>query len=92
MHGKTTLAPEITAVTKHGMWLLLPEGNANNFSEYFISFDAYPEFRSATIQAIQNFVFHQPDQLHWPDLEIDIDLGSLKNPDDFPLRFKGNTG
>jgi hypothetical protein len=29
-----------------------------------------------------------PDQFHWPDLDIDIELDALKTPEKYPLAWK----
>jgi hypothetical protein len=76
---------EITNIEKQGFWILVDE------KEYFVSFEHFPAFRSASIEKIQNIKRLEPSQIHWLDLDIDIDLASLEFPDSFPLSFRENT-
>ncbi len=72
---------EITNVERDGFWLLTADG------EYFVPYDRYPEFRTATIEQIFHFE-NQFDNFHWPDLDMDIELDALKYPEQYPLVFK----
>ena len=71
----------ITNIEKDGFLLLTSEG------EYFVSFGDYPDFQNATIAQIHNFR-ESYDGIHWPDLDIDIELDALKNPEKYPNIFK----
>jgi hypothetical protein len=73
---------EVTNITQHGFWLLVDD------HEYFVLFTDYPAFRSATITQIYTVERIAPDQLYWPALDVDIDLGTLNRPEAFPLIFK----
>ncbi len=72
---------QITSVEKDGFWLLTNDG------EFFITFEQYPAFRKATVEQIFNFRESFGD-LHWDDLDIDIELEALKHPEQYPLKFK----
>ncbi len=48
----------------------------------------YPGFRNATIIQIQAMNHTSPDQLHWPELDEDIDLNALEYPEAFPLAYQ----
>lgn len=69
-------------IIKNGFWLLCNE------KEYFASFGDYPEFKNANVISIFNVEQLSPNQLRWPDLDIDIELDALKNPSAFPMVFK----
>jgi hypothetical protein len=71
----------ITNIEKDGFWLLTSDG------EYFVSFAEYPDFKNATVAQIHNFK-SSFDDLHWPELDIDIELDALKHPERFPKVFK----
>jgi len=82
-NGNSTLINnEVTNITKLGFWILVD----NN--EYFVAFADYPEFKKATVEQIINFETLSPNQLHWSQLDCDIELGALEKPHQFPLRFK----
>ena len=72
---------QITSIERDGFWLLTESG------EYFVSFEEYPDFWGATLGQIFDFKGSDGD-LHWPGLDVDIELDALKNPERFPLRFK----
>lgn len=72
---------EITNITKLGFWLLVDD------QEFFVPFDDYPAFREATIAQIYAVRRLSPRQFYWPELDIDIELDALEQPDRYPLTF-----
>ncbi|MBN2148155.1 MAG: DUF2442 domain-containing protein [Anaerolineales bacterium] len=83
MPGANTSLNEtlITNIECDGFWLLTGD------SEFFVSFDEYPDFQNATVAQIHDFL-SSGDHFHWPALDIDIDLDALKHPDRFPLKYR----
>ncbi len=79
MHGTTTSAPEVTHVSRHGLWLLL------NDEELLLSFEHFPWFRQATIDQLSQVEWPAPDHLYWPQLDVDLSVESIRNPAAFPL-------
>jgi hypothetical protein len=81
--GKSTLAcAEIQHISKHGLWLLI------NDQEFFLPFSDFPWFKDATIDQLCTLEFTFEKYLHWPLLDIDIEVASLKYPDAYPLTYK----
>jgi hypothetical protein len=72
---------EIQNISNHGIWVLV------NNQEFFMAFEEFPWFLKATIKEIYNVKLFHGHHLHWPDLDIDIDIESLKNPKAYPLKF-----
>ena len=72
----------VTSITDLGFWILCDE------KEYFIPFKEYPGFKDASVRQILNFSYLAPSQLHWADLDIDIELRALSQPEFFPLGFR----
>jgi hypothetical protein len=72
---------EIQNISKQGIWIFVHD------QEFFIPFNKFPWFLKATIQQIYNLEFFHGKHLHWPDLDVDIDLESLKSPDSYPLQY-----
>ena len=70
---------EITNVSKHGFWLLLGD------EALFVAFEHFPWFRDATIGQITDVRWPSPDHLHWPALDVDLAVASIRNPEQFPL-------
>ena len=71
--------PEVTNISKYGFWLLLDE------SEYFLPFAQFPWFRAAPVAAILNVERLHAEHLYWPDLDVDLELNSIRSPEDYPL-------
>jgi len=53
--------------------------------EYFLDFDHFPWFREASMAQIFNVEFSHGHHLYWPDLDVDLDLNRIENPENFPL-------
>lgn len=67
------------AVLRDGVWLLLDD------SEYFLSFAQFPWFRAAPVAAILNVERLHAEHLYWPDLDVDLELDSIRTPEAYPL-------
>jgi hypothetical protein len=77
--GKRTSAVEVANVSPHGFWLLIDR------TEYFLSFDQFPWFRDATIGQLTKVELPSAHHLYWPELDIDLAVHSLTNPEQYPL-------
>ena len=77
--GASTSAPEVTNVSRHGFWLLVDE------RERFLPFSQFPWFVDATIGQISRVERPQPHHLYWPELDVDLHLESIDQPESFPL-------
>jgi Protein of unknown function (DUF2442) len=82
-HGVNTSGPEVTNLSPHGFWLLW------NGQEYFLAFEHFPWFRDATIAAISHVELQGAEHLYWPELDVDLSLNIINNPDKYPLASKG---
>ncbi len=81
--GKHTLPDaEVVGVSPHGIWLWVAG------SEFLLPFETYPWFREATIAEIHNVELLHQHHLHWPDLDVDLELESLRSPERYPLVFR----
>jgi hypothetical protein len=78
-HGEPISAVEITNISPHGIWLLLGD------EELLMDFEHFPWFRSATIAQLTRVERPSPNHLYWPDLDIDVAVESMRQPDAFPL-------
>lgn len=77
-----TINYSITTITDLGFWLII------NDKEYFVPFKHYPAFKTAKLNEIFAVKLISPSQLHWEDMDCDIELAALENPSQFPLQFK----
>ena len=70
---------EVTNVSAHGFWLML------DTEELFIPFSAFPWFKDAPIARLTNVECSHAGHLYWPDLDVDLAVASIRNPEAFPL-------
>lgn len=75
-HGKDSPGVEVTNISKHGFWLLTRD------NEFFISFKEFPWFQDASVRKLMHVELPTPNCLHWPDLDIDLAVDSIRC---FPL-------
>jgi hypothetical protein len=80
--GTGTSPSEVTNIESLGFWVLVDD------REYFVPFADYPVFQGASIQQIFKMERLSPTQLHWPDLDADIEIEALEKPEHYPLVFK----
>ena len=72
----------ISYVTEYGFWLRTPEGDR------FLAFANFPRVRDAPVRHILHVEEVTPGHYHWPDLDVDLSLQIIRNPERFPLVSK----
>ena len=75
-------AVEVTNISSHGVWVILHE------VEYYLSFSNFPWFKEAKISDITNVKLLNGKHLFWPELDVDLDIDSIKNIEKYPLVYK----
>lgn len=80
--GENTSLTEVTNVSAHGLWLLSGE------TELFLSYKDFPWFKNAPIGEVLNVEEPTPGHFYWPDLDVDIGLETIENPERFQLKAK----
>ena len=73
---------EVTNISPFGIWILV------NGEEFFMGYKEYPFFENAPIKAIAIFEMDRNGNLHWPELDVDIETDSLRNPEEYPLIYR----
>ena len=76
------ISASVENITPSGIWLFVNE------KEYFLSYDAYPYFKDQTLRSIQNVRLLHGVHLYWPDLDVDLEIDNLENPEKYPLRSR----
>jgi hypothetical protein len=79
MLGTAALEAEVTNVSAHGFWLLL------GTEELAVPYSLFPWFKKATIEQLLAVERPTENHLFWPQLDIDLSVDSVRNPDAFPL-------
>jgi hypothetical protein len=85
MPGTTISQAEVTNISQHGFWLLL-DGR-----ELFLSFEEYPWFKRAPVEAILRLNQPHKNHLYWPDLDVDLSVDSIEHPERYPLKARLST-
>lgn len=81
--GACTSPVEVTNISGHGFWLLLGD------EELFLPFADFPWFRDAAVGKILSVESPSEDHLHWPELDVDLSVESIRHPEQFPLVSRG---
>jgi len=80
-HGKNTDAVEVTRITPDGVWIRI-DGR-----DHQMSFAGFPWFRGASVEDVFDVRRPAPWHLHWPALDVDLEVESIEHPERFPLIF-----
>lgn len=73
---------EVSGISPNGIWLFV------RGRESFLSYDEYPWFTEATVAQIHNVQLLHGMHLHWPDLDVDLELATLASPNEYPLKYR----
>jgi hypothetical protein len=77
--GTSTSLVEVTNISKHGFWLFV------DGTEYFLAFADFPWFQAAPVGSLLNVERLHQEHLYWPDLDVDLELDSIRTPQNYPL-------
>ncbi len=80
--GTGTSDVEVTSIDRHGLWVFVAG------REHFLPFGKFPWFREAKVDQILNVELLHQSHLRWPELDVDLCLESLEDPDAFPLEYR----
>jgi hypothetical protein len=80
----TSILVSVENITPFGIWLYVKE------KEYFLSYEDYPYFKRQILSSIQNVQLLHGFHLFWPELDVDLEIDNLENPEKYPLKYKSN--
>lgn len=81
--GANTSAVEVQGVSPRGLWLLV------NDREFFLPAADFPWFADARVVDVYRVELLHGHVLHWPALDVDLDVASLDAPGEWPLVWRG---
>ena len=58
--------------------------------DYFLSYNPIPWMRNASISDALNVQMCGRNAIEWPNLDVDLEIESLKHPERYPLIMKRN--
>ena len=76
---------EVTNISKHGFWILIGD------EELYLPFKDFPWFQKAKVSSVLRVELHGTEHLHWPELDIDLTLDSIRHPENYPLISNNDT-
>ena len=56
--------------------------------DYFLSYNRIPLMQDAPIRRVLNVLMSGPEAIEWPDLDVDLEIDSLRHPERYPLVIK----
>ena len=80
-NGKYTLV-SVENISNFGIWLFVKG------KEYFLDYDRYPYFKNKLISQITDVKLLHGFHLYWPQLDVDLEIDNLENPEKYPLKSK----
>lgn len=75
------ISVSVENITPFGIWLYVKG------KEYFLDYDHYPFFENENVKSIHNVQLLHDFHLHWPDLDVDLEIDNLEHPEKYPLTF-----
>ena len=58
--------------------------------DFFISYNRIPLLQDAPIRSVLNVRMSGPEAIEWPELDVDLEIDSLRHPERYPLLIKRN--
>ena len=59
-------------------------------NDYFVSYNRLPWMKDATVKSVLNVQMAGKNAREGPDLDVDLEIDSLKHPERYPLVIKRN--
>jgi len=78
------ISASVLMINNQGVMISV-EGN-----DYFLSYNRVPWLKDATVRNILNIKMSGKNAIEWPDLDIDLEIDSLKHPERYPLVMRRN--
>jgi hypothetical protein len=83
--GSGTSLVEVLQVSNQGFWLFVLATR----KEYYLPFRQFPWFRDASYRQLSDVVMERGHIFSWPDLDVDLDVERIEDPERFPLIARG---
>ena len=83
-NNTNAISASVLMINNQGIMISV-EGN-----DYFLSYNRMPWLKDATVRNILNIKMSGKNAIEWPDLDIDLEIDSLKHPERYPLVMRRN--
>ena len=83
-NNTNAISASVLMINNQGIMISV-EGN-----DYFLSYNRVPWLKDATVRNILNIKMSGKNAVEWSDLDIDLEIDSLKHPERYPLVMRRN--
>lgn len=80
--GTNISAVEVRRIAKNGLWLQIGD------EQHFLPFKHFPWFKTAKVSSIRKVKLLNRNHVRWPELDVDLELDCIRNPDNYPLLLR----
>ena len=77
---------QVSVLMVNGQGIMISVGG----QDYFLSYNRIPWMREASINDVLNIQMCGNEAIEWPNLDVDLELDSLRHPERYPLLIKRN--
>jgi hypothetical protein len=77
------ISASVENITPLGVWLIFNE------KEFFLNYRDFPCFKNQTSKSIHHVEVLHGRHLYWPELDVDLEVDNLENPEKYPLKSTG---
>ena len=81
--GTSDSTAEVENITAEGLLLVV------NGRDYHLPHEQFPWFQHAPVEHVFNVELLNGHHLHWPELDVDLELDGLNEPEKYPLISTG---
>ena len=76
------ISAKVLSINSDGIYLSVGD------KDYFISYNRVPWFQNAKVCEVMNVSMMGRMGIRWEDLDVDLEIDSLTNPEKYPLVIK----
>lgn len=80
--GSSISPVEVVSINAHGISLLWQH------ETLFLPYTEFPWFQDQPESKVRRVTEVYPTHLYWPDMDIDLSVESIRNPERFPLKSR----
>ena len=81
-----TESTSVSVLMINGQGIMISVGG----QDYFLSYNRIPWMREASIKDVLDVQMCGSEAIEWPNLDVDLEIDSLRHPERYPLLIKRN--
>jgi len=84
--NNNTKSTSVSVLMINGQGIMISVGG----QDFFLSYNRIPWMREASINDVLNVQMCGSEAIEWPNLDVDLEIDSLRHPERYPLLIKRN--